>query len=137
MLVHGQGDHARQSVQSFISSVMQPLAESAVDIDEEVMPDVPRSAFSMMTIHQAKGLEFPLVILDVGSDYKTDHPKNRFKRFPDGPDGVHFLEQDLAPVTVVGSARCNRDGRTRAFDDLRRLHYVAFTRPRTRKPRSC
>ncbi|MBS0190787.1 MAG: ATP-dependent helicase [Phycisphaerales bacterium] len=131
MIVFGQTPHGQQSVSSFISSVLQPLAESAVDIDEEVMPDVPRSAFPIMTIHQAKGLEFPLVFVDVGSDYKREHPLNRFKRHPTQPDGVHNLEDDLAHCTPVGASRTSRDGITRAFDDLRRLYYVAYSRPET------
>jgi len=55
-----------------------------------------------MTIHQAKGLEFPLVIVDVASDYATNHLKQRFRRFPENPSSVQNVEDDLAPFCQIG-----------------------------------
>ncbi|MFM6398881.1 hypothetical protein, partial [Planktothrix sp.] len=49
------------SVKDVIREVFEPIAEGDVDVDEDIMPYVPRSVFPIMTIHQAKGLEFPLV----------------------------------------------------------------------------
>jgi DNA helicase-2/ATP-dependent DNA helicase PcrA len=81
-----------------------------------------------MTIHQAKGLEFPLVIVDVGSDFRTNHHRQRQFRYPDDGDNVHFTEDHVAQFTPVGPARRVRSGRQRAFDDIKRLFYVAKSR---------
>lgn len=93
------------------------------------MPYVPRAVFPIMTIHQAKGLEFPLVILDVGSDFKTNHHTQRRFRFPDSAGDVHLTEDEIANFSPVGQARQQRTGIDRAFDDLRRQFYVAKSRP--------
>ena len=61
----------RWSVQQAIREVFENIASESIDIDEEIMPRVPRNYFPMMTIHQAKGLEFPLTIVDVGSDFRV------------------------------------------------------------------
>jgi len=123
--------HDRRSVESALRDILAPLAEGEVDVDEEIMPNIPRDRFAMMTIHQAKGLEFPLVVVDVSSDFKTNHPKNRFKRFPGQPSNVAAMEDDLAPVCSVGVLRQQRTGLQRTFEDLIRLYYVAFSRPQS------
>ena len=92
------------------------------------MPSVPRDRLAMMTIHQAKGLEYPLVIVDVASDFRTNHPKTRFRRFPAGPSNVAAVEDDLAHVCAVGALRQQRTALQRAFEDLVRLYYVAYSR---------
>ena len=56
--------HDGNSVKDAIREVFELIAEGDVDVDEEIMPYVPKAVFSIMTIHQAKGLEFPLVIVD-------------------------------------------------------------------------
>ncbi len=120
--------HEQWSVQEAIRTVFEPIAQDAIDVNEEIMPHVPRNYFQMMTIHQAKGLEFPLVIVDVGSDFSRDHPAQRRLRAPDSPDSVHNVENDIAGCSPVGSLRTARPGRERAWDDLRRLYFVAFSR---------
>jgi DNA helicase-2/ATP-dependent DNA helicase PcrA len=82
-----------------------------------------------MTVHQAKGLEFPLVIVDVGSDYKTNHPKQRRNRCPEQGDSVHLVESDVAAHCPIGPLRTSRTDLARAWDDIRRLYFVAFSRP--------
>jgi DNA helicase-2/ATP-dependent DNA helicase PcrA len=83
----------------------------------------------MMTIHQAKGLEYPLVIVDAAGDYQMDHPKQRFKRFPDSASTVASMEDDLGPHSDMGTLRGQRTAMQRTFEDLIRLHYVAYSRP--------
>jgi DNA helicase-2/ATP-dependent DNA helicase PcrA len=128
-ILNGRGQHDANSVKAAIRDILAPIAESSVDVDEEIMPHVPRSRFPIMTIHQAKGLEFPLVIVDVTSDYLTNHPSNRFRRFPDNPSSVQNMEDDLAPFCQIGPLRMARTGLQRSFDDLIRLYYVAYSRP--------
>ncbi|MGO9520372.1 MAG: UvrD-helicase domain-containing protein [Candidatus Korobacteraceae bacterium] len=128
-VIQGQPPHDDNSVKAVLRDVLAPIAESSVDVDEEIMPHVPRGRFPMMTIHQAKGLEFPLVIVDVASDYTRNHPKNRFRRFPDSASSVQNLEDDFAPFCQIGPLRQARIGLQRSFDDLIRLYYVAYSRP--------
>ena len=52
-------------------------------MDENLLDTLPDNRINIMSIHQSKGLEFPLVIVDVGSDFRTNHHKNAFKRFPE------------------------------------------------------
>ena len=126
-----QPQHEERSIQSAIREILAPIAEGDVDIDEDIMPHVPRSHFPFMTIHQAKGLEYPLIIVDVASDYKINHHRQRFRRFPEEPSSVQNLEDDLAPYCEIGNLRMNRRALPRTFDDLIRLYYVAYSRPQS------
>lgn len=128
-ILHGQGVHDENSVKRAIQDILAPIAESAIEVDEEIMPHIPRNRLPMMTIHQSKGLEFPLVIVDVSSDYSTNHRLNRFRRFPEGPSSVQNMEDDFAPHCGIGQLRQTRTGLQRSFDDLIRLYYVAYSRP--------
>ena len=129
VIIRGNAPHEVNSVRAAIRDILAPIAESSVDVDEEIMPHVPRSRFPIMTIHQAKGLEFPLVIVDVASDYMTNHQRNRFRRFPESPSSVQNVEDDFALYCQIGPLRQTRTGLQRSFDDLIRLYYVAYSRP--------
>jgi DNA helicase-2/ATP-dependent DNA helicase PcrA len=128
VILRGPAPHDVHSVRRAILDVFAPLAESAVEVDEEIMPHVPRDRVPFMTIHQAKGLEYPLVIVDIASDYTADRPVQRFRRFPTSPSNVHRLEDDLAPYCNIGPLRTVRPAIARTFDDLVRLYYVAYSR---------
>jgi DNA helicase-2/ATP-dependent DNA helicase PcrA len=121
--------HRTQSIQAVVRDVLAPIADDLVEVDEDIMPSVPRDRLNLMTIHQAKGLEFPLVIVDIASDFTRNHPKQRFRRFPDAPSPVTLLEDNLASCTPIGALRTARSAIQRSFDDLIRLYYVAFSRP--------
>jgi DNA helicase-2/ATP-dependent DNA helicase PcrA len=118
------------SITLLIRDILQPIGDDLVDVDEDILPSVPRDRLSFMTIHQAKGLEFPLVIVDVGM-YATDHRLNKFRRFPAEPSSTTRLEDDLAHCTEIGPERQDRTALDRSFDDLVRLYYVAYSRPRS------
>jgi len=126
---HGNGVHDANSISQAIWELFVPIADDDVDVDEEIMPHVPRNYFPLMTIHQAKGLEFPLVIADVGSDFATNHHTQRRMRHPVQGDGVHLVEAAVAPHCPVGPLRTARSDLDRAWDDLRRLYFVAYSRP--------
>jgi DNA helicase-2/ATP-dependent DNA helicase PcrA len=126
---HGAGVHDANSIRQAIWELFVPVADDDVDVDEEIMPHVPRNYFPLMTIHQVKGLEFPLVIVDVGSDFRMNHARQRPRRYPTQGDGVHRVEADVAPHCPVGPLRTARVDIDRAWDDLRRLYFVAYSRP--------
>ena len=118
---------ADDSVRAILWDIFEPLASGAIDIDEDLIELAPRDRLNIMSIHQAKGLEFPLVIVDVGSDFKTKHWRQAFKRFPRGGSRAHNLEDTLRPFSPLGPL--TRAARDRAFDDLVRQYFVAFSRP--------
>jgi DNA helicase-2/ATP-dependent DNA helicase PcrA len=123
-----RNDGWKRSRAMIILDVLAPIAENIVEVDEEILPSVPRDRLNLMTVHQAKGLEFPLVMVDVASAFTRNHPKNRFRRFPDQPSRVHRLEAELAPCSPIGTLRMTRADLDRAFEDLVRLYYVAYSR---------
>ena len=119
--------HIMRSRASFINDALIPIAENDEDIDEDILPSVPRDRLQFMTIHQAKGLEFPLAIVDVGSRFRRAHPSQAFRRFPSHPSNVVKQEDDVEPF--LGSPlRGARTPLDRSFDDLARLYYVAYSR---------
>ena len=120
--------HDERSRQAVIRDLLEPVAQKAIDIDEDLLFAVPRNRLNIMTIHQSKGLEYPLVIVDVGSEFKTNHAKQAFKRFPRDASSTVVMESAFAPHTPVGSLRTSRSDLDRTFDDLMRLYYVAFSR---------
>ena len=87
-IIHGRQPHNDKSIEEAILNIFVPIAEGAVEVDEDIMPNVPRNYFPIMTIHQAKGLEYPFVIVDISSDYKQNNIYQRFRRFPENPSSV-------------------------------------------------
>ena len=49
------GDHVRRSRESVVRDALMIVAQNEVNIDEEIMPSVPRDRLQFMTIHQSKG----------------------------------------------------------------------------------
>ena len=83
------------------------------DEDEEVI--VPPGYLPVMTIHQAKGLEFPFVIVgQLGTSGR--------------PGAAQGLEQDLAPFRQDLYSRGGRAPDLLALEDDIRLLYVAYSR---------
>ena len=123
------GENRERSVRRALQDIFQPLAVGAIDVDEDIVPSVPRDRLQFMTIHQSKGLEFPMVVVDVSSDFGRNSPQQRFARFPESPSNVARCEDDLAPHCEIGGLRTARTALDRTFDDLVRLNYVAYSRP--------
>lgn len=71
------------SYQEFYNSFLPLLVEG--DVDQEELPQIPPGHFPLMTIHQSKGLEFPIVLVgEVGSlssDYKLSKFEELFESF--------------------------------------------------------
>ena len=124
------GIHVNLSRLSLIRDALIPIAEDEVNVDEDIMPSVPRNCLQFMTIHQAKGLEFPLVIVDVGSRFKSNHWRQSFRRFPRKASNIVQAENEVEPF-LQAPIRGHRKGIDRTFDDLVRLYYVAYSRPQS------
>jgi DNA helicase-2/ATP-dependent DNA helicase PcrA len=115
------------SVKELLRDFLSPIASGTVQIDEELIDAFPRDRLSILSIHQSKGLEFPITIVDVGSDFKSNHAAHAFKRYPKTGGPSHRLEDLLRPHTPLGKEK--RLQVDRAFDDLYRQYFVAFSRP--------
>ena len=114
------------SVRAAYWDLLVPLATGAIDVEEDLLETLPRDRVNILSIHQSKGLEFPMVIVDVGSAFTGNHLAQAKMRYPDRGDGPHYLEDELRQFSPLG--RPTRSGKDRAFDDLYRLYYVAFSR---------
>lgn len=125
--VHRDPPRAEGSIKQILWNIYMPLASGAIDIDEDLIEQLPRDRLQVMSIHQAKGLEFPLVMVDVASDFRTRHRMQTFRRFPEGGSNAHNLEDVLRPFSPLGAP--TRSARHRTFDDLIRQYFVAFSRP--------
>lgn len=128
-VIHDPGDEALSlsSVGHLLMYFLAPIASGSASVDEELMDTFPRDRLSVLSIHQSKGLEFPLTIVDVGADYRREHWKNAFKRFPRSPGTPQNLEDLLRPYSPLKTLA--RNPVDRSFDDLFRQYFVAFSRP--------
>jgi DNA helicase-2/ATP-dependent DNA helicase PcrA len=111
-----------------IEFMLAPIASGEVGVNEELIESFPRNRLSIISIHQAKGLEFPMVIVDIGSDFKKNSPAQRRARFPENGESSHLLESAMRPF-ASGFTATRRPERDRAFDDLYRKFFVAYSRP--------
>ncbi len=116
----------QKSVAEAIWNIFVPIATGAIDVDEGLLDTLPDNRINIMSIHQAKGLEFPLVVVDIGSDFRMNHIAQAFKRYPHEGGKSCNLEDELREFSPLGVP--GRDSKDRAFDDLSRLYFVAFSR---------
>jgi DNA helicase-2/ATP-dependent DNA helicase PcrA len=129
----GEVDHALLSVGHLLLYFLAPIASGTAKVDEELIDSFPRDRLNVLSIHQSKGLEFPLVIVDVGCDFaastkfKNGHFANAFKRFPRDGSTPHRMEDLMRPHSPLATLK--RGTQDRAFDDLYRQFFVAFSRP--------
>lgn len=114
------------SIKDAYWNIFVPLATGAIKVDEGLLDTLPDNRINIMSIHQSKGLEFPMVIVDVCSDFRTNHPKNAFKRFPSDGGNSCSMEDLIRICSPLGTP--TRSGRDRAFDDLIRHYFVAYSR---------
>ncbi len=117
----------RNSVIEAMWNIFAPIALGAINLDLDTLENSPQNGLNIMSIHQSKGLEFPVVIVDVGSDFKMNYAYHAFKRFPGSPGKSCTLEDNMREFSKLGEP--SRDALDRAFDDLIRQYFVAFSRP--------
>lgn len=116
----------KESINEALLNIFVPIATGGVQIDENLFEVIPSNRFNIMSIHQAKGLEFPLVIVDVGSRFKKNLSKDANLRFPKDADSSSIIQDRIRKYSALSNN--DRDSKDMAFDDLTRLYFVAFSR---------
>jgi len=116
----------KESINEALLNIFVPIASGGVQIDENMFEVIPSNRFNIMSIHQAKGLEFPLVIVDVGSRFKKNLSKDANLRFPKNADSSSIIQDSIRKYSSLSNM--DRDSKDMAFDDLTRLYFVAFSR---------
>ena len=110
--------------------ILVPIASGAIEIDDDMFDISLEENVNIMSIHQSKGLEFDIVIVDVGSDIYNNNSSTAFKRFPKKGDRTHNIENYLKDYSAI---KYNDDtlGIDKAFNDLIRRYFVAYTRAKS------
>ncbi len=119
-------DKERESVLEAIWNIFIPLSTGGVSIDETLLETLPDDRITVLSIHQSKGLEFPLVIVDVGSQFNSNHIKTQRLRFPKTVKDETTIEDSIRIHSSLGESE--RSEKDRLFDDLIRRYFVAFSR---------
>lgn len=114
------------SIREAFWNIFLPIAAGSIEVNEDLFETLPSDRINIMSIHQAKGLEFPLVIVDVGSDYRTNHYGHSFRRFPRDGGMTCNMEDELRFYSPLGPPQTA--ALDRAFDDLTRLYFEAYSR---------
>lgn len=115
-----------ESVLEAIWNIFVPIAIGDVEINERLIETLPEDRLNIMSIHQSKGLEFPLVIVDVGSKFQKNDSKDQTLRFPKNLKNIESIEDSIRLYSSLGESE--RSEKDRSFDDLIRLYFVAFSR---------
>ena len=99
-------------LRNFYYNFLQYVANSGFDEPEDPYDQIPEGFVQVMTVHQAKGLEFPVVF--AGDINKRD-----------GPGGTHFMEDELAPYSGLS---LDSSAEERADRDNVRRFFVQYSR---------
>ncbi len=119
-------DIEKVCIRDFYYNFFISIANGDLELNEDLIEIFPEDRYNIMSIHQSKGLEFPLVFVDICSSFKTNHKGHRFKRFPNEISGSYAYEELLSEIQNSPD-----DGRTildHMFDDLVRHYFVAYSR---------
>ncbi len=116
----------KESIREAIWNIFIPISTGGIQIDESLLETLPDDRINVLSIHQSKGLEFPLVIVDVGSKFKNNNVKTQYLRFPKKENKTITIEDSIRQYSELGQSK--RSEKDRSFDDLTRLYFVAFSR---------
>lgn len=117
----------RASVVEVIVGLLGPVADGRRRVEDEGPDPFPRNRVPILSIHQSKGLEFPVAIVDAGCFLS---PRTyAFQRMPETGAPEHRFEKTVRPYTELWG-RVARSDRDLACDDLIRSQFVAYSRAR-------
>ncbi len=116
----------KESILEAIWNIFIPLASGGIQIDESLLETLPDDRVNVLSIHQSKGLEFPMVVVDVGSKFRDNNINTQHLRFPKKPPKNITIEDTIRRYSELGESE--RTEKDRSFDDLTRLYFVAFSR---------
>ena len=111
--------------------ILVPIASGAIDIDDDMFDVNLEDNVNIMSIHQSKGLEFDVVIVDVGSDIFNNSSSSAFKRFPKNGGLTNNIENYLKDFSTISYDYDKISGLDKAFNDLIRRYFVAYTRAKS------
>ena len=123
-------DEGRLSANQIFWHILVPIASGAVNVDDDMFDVSIDENINIMSIHQAKGLEFDIVIVDVGCDIYKNDASSAFKRFPRNGGKTHSIEKYLGDYSKLSLSNENK-GLDNAFNDLIRRYFVAYTRAKS------
>lgn len=123
-------DEGRLSANQIFWHILVPIASGAVNVDDDMFDVSIDENINIMSIHQAKGLEFDIVIVDVGCDIYKNDASSAFKRFPKNGGKTHSIEKYLGDYSKLSFSNENK-GLDNAFNDLIRRYFVAYTRAKS------
>ncbi len=119
------------TVKQIFWHILVPIASGAIDIDDDMFDVNLDDNVNIMSIHQSKGLEFDIVIVDVGSDIFSNSSATAFKRFPRKGGSTFNLENYLKDYSKISYDYDKISGLDKEFNDLIRRYFVAYTRARS------
>lgn len=106
-------DSLQKDLQAFFNRFLRFLIDGGIEEYEDFEELAPAGCVSFMTIHQSKGLEFPVVL--VGSLEAS--PRKQYDDIDDALQSRYYHKPPFEPLE-----------RTKFFD-FWRLYYTAFSRP--------
>ncbi len=117
----------KQWMQQVYSVLVEGIQQEHLERGEDMRDTFHSDAMTVLTIHKAKGLEFPIVAVVVDKQNSVTS------------DSVHRLEQDVLPFRqdlvrekdLTSTFLLGGDAEARAVQDVVRLHYVAYSRAKS------
>lgn len=108
-----EGDVSHSWLKTFYYNFLQYIASSNFDEPEDPYDSTPEGYVQVMTVHQAKGLEFPVVLAgDINRNPSSG--------------STHFLEELFSEYGGLDVSESDQDDR--AGNDAIRRHYVQYSR---------
>ena len=120
-----------------LKEAIRQLEQRVLDVKEEgesVLAEENVDAVRIMSIHKAKGLEFPIVVL-AGSQSGTDGRQTSEEALFDWATGLAGLR--VGPIADLAGVYIAEKARVRAEEEQKRVFYVAMTRAREHLIVSC
>ncbi|OPY00966.1 MAG: ATP-dependent helicase/nuclease subunit A [Syntrophorhabdus sp. PtaB.Bin184] len=127
------GDGSLAGFIDFLEEGSRRTSYASSDDDKAFLLHTPDSldAVKVLTIHKAKGLQFPVVILPFVTltSFSTSSGRDKQRCFQSGDDGLRlfYLKKEYTGVSPELAALYSKKEREHLADELNNL-YVAFTR---------